>query len=195
MLGHPRRKPRRTAFSRVENFGLPNNLCANRTAFTRVCTECINAAIAVGSIASCALLGMSALVVTWSCVIGNIHRSVDMFLGPTKIIFPLYCTSTWSLWNMTTHPALQSGRMPNKDAIAKSGITWPVSGCGSPGTTSSHVCVERTCLPLGRLTVRGSIATQRFGIGTPSWTKMDVATVSAMPCDGLMSTRRGLLAS
>ena len=154
IYGHPRRKPRRTAFKSVEIFGFPNDWCANRTAFTRVRTEWVKAAIAVG-IASWASLGIRALVDASGRVIGNVHRSVDMFLGPIKITFPLYCTSTRSLWNTTTHPALQSGRMPNRDAMAKSGITCPVSGFGSPGTTTSHVCVERTCRPSGRLTVRG----------------------------------------
>lgn len=107
MLGHPLRNPRRTAFSSVEIVGFPNDWCANRTAFTRVHTECVNAAIAVG-ITSCASLGMRAQLFTCAGAIGNVHRSVDIFLGPTKIIFPLYCTSTLSLWNTTMHPALHS---------------------------------------------------------------------------------------
>ena len=74
-------------------------------------------------------------------------------------------------------------------------MTWPVNGDGRPGTTTSHVCVERACLPSGRLTVRGFTAIWRFGTGIPSWMKMDVAPVSAMPCVGSMSTGGGLLAS
>jgi hypothetical protein len=85
--------------------------------------------------------------------------------------------------------------MPNRDAMARSGMTWPVNGLGRPGTTTSHVCVERTCRPSGRLTVRRFNAIWRLGTGTPSCMKMDVALVSSMPCDGSMFTWRGLLVS
>ena len=196
MLGHPFRNPRRTALSSVEILGFPNDWCANRTALTRVRTECVNAAIADG-IASCASLGtiIWGLIIFGVWAIGNVHKSVDAFRGPTKITFPLYCTSTLSLWNTTTQPALHRGRIPNSDAMARSGMTWPVNGRGNPGTTTSHVCVDRTCRPSGRLTVRGPFAIWRFGTGMPSCMKMDVAPVSAMPCVGSMLTVRGLFAS
>ena len=90
MLGHPLRKLRRTALRRVEIFGLPNNWCANCTALTRVRTDCVNAAIAVG-FASCALLGTEnwGRTLAQAVAIGNVHKSVDAFLGLTKIICPL----------------------------------------------------------------------------------------------------------
>ncbi len=74
-------------------------------------------------------------------------------------------------------------------------MTWPINGFGRPGTITSHVCVERSCLPSGRLTVRGHTATCRFGTGMPCWINIDVAPVSAMPSVGLMSIGLGLLAS
>jgi hypothetical protein len=78
--------------------------------------------------------------------------------------------------------------------MAKSGMTWPINGFGRPGTFTSHVCVEWTCLPSGRLTVSGRSATCKFGTGMPCWIKMDVAPVSAMPSVGSISICLGLLA-
>ncbi len=45
IFGQPIKKPCCVAFSIVEIFGLHNDWCANFTAFSLVCTECVNAAI------------------------------------------------------------------------------------------------------------------------------------------------------
>jgi hypothetical protein len=46
MLGHPQRKPCLTVFRRVDMGGLPSNWWAHFTAFMRLCTKCVNVAIA-----------------------------------------------------------------------------------------------------------------------------------------------------
>jgi hypothetical protein len=173
ILGHPFRNPRLTALSNIEILGFPSDWCANRTAFMRVRTECVNDAM-LGGVALGAAI--SVLLVGGVCckgANGKVHKSVDMLRCPTKIILPLYCTSTRLLWKTMTHSALHKGRMPNRDAIAKSGMICPVNGLGRPGTTTSHVCVEWTCRPLGRFTVRGRVAIWRFGTCIPSCTNID----------------------
>ena len=46
-VGHPSRKPRRTALRRVDIFGLHNAWCANLTAFALVLTEWVKLATCV----------------------------------------------------------------------------------------------------------------------------------------------------
>ncbi len=123
----------------------------------------------------------------FALVIGKVHKSVDIFRGPNKISLPLYHTSTLSLWNTTMHPALHNRRIPKSKVIARCGMMWPTNGWGRPGTTTSHVWVDLTWQPLGRLTVSGLVAGCLFGTSTLSLTKTDVALVSGIPCASLMS--------
>jgi hypothetical protein len=74
----------------------------------------------------------------------SVHRSVDGFLYPVKIIRPLYHTSHFLTSNHTPHPALHRGRIPNSKAIARLGMICPVRCCGSLGTTMLHMWVEHT---------------------------------------------------
>jgi hypothetical protein len=117
MLGQSFRKPLRTAFSRVEIFGLQSDWCVNLTPLLCVHTECMNNARLTPSCNVC--FGCRAqLTKGESCeradcipagIIGNIHKSVDGSLYPSKITLPSYSTSHLSLSKMTLHPALQRG--------------------------------------------------------------------------------------
>ena len=51
----------------------------------------------------------------------------------------------------------------------------------------SHVCVDFTFVPSGRLIVSGRIAGRRLSHGVPSIMKIDVAPVSAIACDVAMA--------
>ena len=64
--------------------------------------------------------------------------------------------------NTTVHPALHSNCIPNKEATARIGTMCPLSVVGSPGILISHTCVEFTCLPSGRLIVKGFFAGRMF---------------------------------
>ena len=105
-------------------------------------------------------------------------------LDPRKIMLDLYLTSHRLSVNVTSHPALQSTRMPISDAMVKFGTMCPCRTFGSPGSTMSQMCVDRTTSPFGRLMERGSLAGRTFVMGVPAITKMEVAPVSAMVCDG-----------
>jgi hypothetical protein len=48
---------------------------------------------------------------------GNVHKSMDIFLGPTKISLPSYHTLTLSLWNTSVQPALHNGWIPKSEAM------------------------------------------------------------------------------
>ncbi len=84
-----------------------------------------------------------------SLVIGRVHKSVAGSLYPLKITLPLYITSHLSLLNITVHPTLQSGQIPIKDAIFKSGMMCPVRVIGNPGMLISHTCVNSIFSHLG----------------------------------------------
>ena len=51
----------------------------------------------------------------------------------------------------------------------------------------SHVCVDFTFVPSGRLIVSGRTARRRFLHGVPSMMKIDVAPVSAIACNSAMA--------
>ena len=67
------------------------------------------------------------------------------------------------------------------------GTTCPTSTCGRPGIFISHVCVDFTFVPSGRLMVSGCMAGRRFLNGVPSMMNIEVAPVSAMACDAAMA--------
>jgi hypothetical protein len=133
--------------------------------------------------------GTMQILLAWlGClIIGNIHKLVDTFHDCIKIIFPSYQTSHLSLSNMTMHLALHNGQMPKSKAIVKLGTMCPMRECGRPGTTTLQVCVDLTLRPSGRLTVIRWVAGLLLASGTPSFTKTDVAPVSAMPSTSLIS--------
>ena len=82
--------------------------------------------------------------------------------------------------NTTVQPALHSGRMPIKEAMARWGTMCPVKMVGRPGIAISHLCVERTMLPSGKLILSGFLDSRLLSTSTPSMIKIDVAPVSAM---------------
>ena len=91
-------------------------------------------------------------------------------------------TSHFSLSKVTLQPALHKGRIPTRDATANPGTICPRRGCGSPGIMKSHMCVDFTLFPSGKLIVIGCVAMRLLSTSTPSIMKMDVAPVSAMAC-------------
>ena len=146
-FGHPLRNPRRTAFSRVDIFGLHNDWWANFTPFARVFTECVkDARLTPGWISMLpwarSILGDDRGRADLVALIGSVHNPVETSLIPRKMTLPLYITSHFSLSNVTVHPASHKGRMPMRDAIARCGTTCPVNTCGNPGIVISHTCDE-----------------------------------------------------
>ena len=185
MLGQPRTNPRRVAFKSVEILGLHKDWCANMTELTRVRMECVNVARSILlelSITPWFSLGFPAISIQSSFValMGSIHKSVDGSLLPRKITFLLYITSQLALVNTTVHPALHSTWMPINDAIVNLGTMCPVKVTGRPGIVMSHMCVDFTLLPSGKLIVSGHDEGRKLLTGVPSMIKMDVAPVSAI---------------
>ncbi len=188
MLGQPFRKPLRTAFSRVEIFGLQSDWCANLIPLLCVRTECVNDARLTPSCNVCFGCraqstkggGHERVDCIPAGVIGNVHKSVDGSLYPCKITFPSYSTSHLSLSKMTQHPTLQRGRIPTSKARAKFGTMCLVKTVGRPGIPMSHTWVDQTFLPLGRLIVNGFAVVCLLTMLTPSIMKMDVAPLSAI---------------
>jgi hypothetical protein len=127
------------------------------------------------------LSGLHSLI---SCInIGNVHKSVDGCLFPRKITFSSYMTLQLVLVNIASHLALHSTLIQTKDVMDSFGTTCPTKTVGSPGMVMSHVCAVLTLLPSGIFMVSGWIAGWRFKTGMPSITKIEVAPVSAIPCD------------
>jgi hypothetical protein len=122
-----------------------------------------------------------------SPVIGRVHRSVLGSLYPCKIILSFYRTTLFLSSNVTVHPALHNTLMPNSDAILIPGTICPINTVGRPGMVMSHVCLDLTLLPSGRLIVIGLMVGFIFSMGVPSITKIDVAPVSAIACNTSMS--------
>ena len=185
MLGQQRTNPLRVAFKSVEILGLHNDWCANMTELARVCMECVNVARSIRSELSITfgfLCGFPTFPLLSSVVtlIGSVHKSVDGSLYPRKIIFSLYITSHFALVNTTVHPASHSTRMPINDAIVNLGTMCPVKITGRPGIVMSHMCVDFTLLPSGKLIVSGCDEGRKLLTGVPSMIKMDVAPVSAI---------------
>ena len=67
--------------------------------------------------------------------------------------------------------------------MAKSGTMCPVNVVGSAGISMSHMCVDLSCLPSGRLIVSGFNAGRVFFTSTPSMMNIVVAPVSAIAAD------------
>jgi hypothetical protein len=99
----------------------------------------------------------------------------------------LYHTLHLFLVNSTLHPALHRTLIPINDAIVNLGTTCPTSTFGRPGIVMSHVCVDLTFVPSGRLMVSGRMAGRKFLHGVPSMMKIEVAPVSAIACDAAMA--------
>jgi hypothetical protein len=97
-------------------------------------------------------------------------------------MFPLYHTLHLFLVNNTLHPALHRTLIPINNAIVSLGTTCPTSTFGRPGIVMSHVCVNFTFVPSGRLMVSGRMAGRMFLHGVPSMMKIEVAPISAIAC-------------
>ncbi len=109
---------------------------------------------------------------------GRVHKSVAGSFTPRKIIAPLYRTMQLFLLNVTMHPASIRSRMPNSEAIERSGMMCPVSIAGSPPILMSHMCVDRTSRPLANATFNGCVVGCLLTTGVPSITKIWVAPES-----------------
>ncbi len=122
-----------------------------------------------------------------SVLMGSVHRSVDGSFFPHKIMFPLYHTLHLFLVNNTLHPASHRTLIPINHAIVNLGTTCPTSTFGRPGIVMSHVCVDFTFVPSGRLMVSGRMAGHMFLHSVPSMMKIEVAPVSAIACEAAMA--------
>ena len=187
----------------VNIFGLYSDWCANLTPLALVFTECVK--LATCAAPSCAsdgdvylllcgggktalvgvLVGASTVFVTCSISVsmGSVHKSADRSLLPFKIMFPLYHTSHLVLVNRTLHPELHNTLIPINNAMDNFGTMCPTNTFGSPGIVMSHVCVDITFVPSGRLMVSGQMAGHRFLHGVPSMMKIEVDPVSAIACN------------
>ena len=58
----------------------------------------------------------------------------------------------------------------------------PSNTCGNPGISRSHICVDFTIVPSGKLILSGFVVGLTFFIGVSFMTNMDVAPVSATAC-------------
>jgi hypothetical protein len=113
-------------------------------------------------------------------LIGSVHKSVAGSFNPRKITCSLYITSHFNLVNTTGHPASHSTRMPINDAIVNFGTMCPVKIVGRPGIVMSHMCVDFTLLPSGKVIVNGCNEGCKLLTGVPSMINMEVAPVSAI---------------
>ena len=95
-------------------------------------------------------------------LIGSVHRSVDGSFVPLNMTFPLYHTSQFVFVNTTSHPASHRTLMLINNAIDNFGTTCPTNTFGIPGIVMSHVYVDFTFVPSGRLIVSRCIAGWRF---------------------------------
>ncbi len=132
-------------------------------------------------------LSMDCVPSSISVLMGSVHRSVDGSFFPHKIMFPLYHTSHLFFVNNTLHPALHRTLIPINDAIVNLVTTCPTSTFGRPGIVMSHVCVDFTFVPSGRLMVSGRMVGRMFLHGVPSMMKIEVAPVSAIACYAAMT--------
>jgi hypothetical protein len=111
---------------------------------------------------------------------GRVHKSVAGSFTPRKIMAPLYRTMQLVLSNVTVHPASVRTRIPNSEAIDRSGIMCPVSTVGSPSILMSHMCVDKTIRLSANATFSGCVVVRLLTTGVPSITKIWVAPESAM---------------
>jgi hypothetical protein len=185
MLGQPQTNPWRVAFRSVDILGLHNDWCANMTELARVLMECENVVRSMRSELPTALeflCGLPTFPLLSAVVelIGSIHRLVAGSLNPRIITCLLYITSHFGLVNSTEHPALHSISMPINDAIVNLGTICLVKIVGRPGIVMSHMCVDFTLLPSGKLIVNGCGNGRTLLAGVPSMINMEVALVSVI---------------
>ena len=64
------------------------------------------------------------------------------------------------------------------------GTMYPVNTIGRPGIFMSHMCVNVTLLPSGKLIVIGLFVVRRFLTGVPFMMNIEVAPVMAIACIG-----------
>ncbi len=95
-------------------------------------------------------------------------------------MFPLYLTTQVVLQKVTLHPTLVKMRMPNRDAMERSGIMCPVNGNEIPSMCMLHKCVKDTWRPSASDTVRGGVVTLVLITGVPSITNICAAPKSAI---------------
>ncbi len=62
------------------------------------------------------------------------------------------------------------------------GTMYTVNTVGRPGIFMSHMCVDVTLLPSGKLIVIGLIVVQRFLTSVPFMMNVEVAPVLAIAC-------------
>jgi hypothetical protein len=114
---------------------------------------------------------------------GRVQRLLVGSLYLVKIVLPLKLTQHFSSSKMTSHPALHRTHMPSKDAIFMSGTICPISLCGRPGMSTSHMCVDTIFLPSGRLMCMGFVAMRMLsGGGTSHYENRCGASVSHRIC-------------
>ena len=82
--------------------------------------------------------------------------------------------------NRFLHPVLRSTLIPINDAVNSCRTMCPVNTIGRPEIVMSHICVDLTLLPSGRLMVSRVVAGHKFSTGVPSLMNMDVPPVSAI---------------
>jgi hypothetical protein len=188
IFGHPLRYPMCMALSNVEIGGLHSAWWANFTPLAHVRTECVNNARSTPlcnvSLRCKAQSGIGAGSGWAECipsgVIGSVHKSVDEFSNPRNITCLLYWTLHLLLSNFTRHPALQSGKILTRDAIAKYRTMCLVRTVGRPGMLLLNMCNDVSRCPSGRLIISGFVAGHLLKMSTPSVMKIDVAPVSSM---------------
>jgi hypothetical protein len=82
--------------------------------------------------------------------------------------------------NVTVHSTSVNIQIPNKEAIDRSGMMWPVKVMGRPGMSISHVCVDQTCHPSANVTLSGQVVCLLFLTIVPSMIKIWVAPELAL---------------
>ena len=80
------------------------------------------------------------------------------------------------------HPSLNNILIPTSDSTVSLGTMCPSNTCGNPGISRSHICVDFTIVPSGKLILRGFVVGRTFFIGVLFMTNTDVAPVSATAC-------------
>jgi hypothetical protein len=111
---------------------------------------------------------------------GRVHKSVDLSLFPSNIMFQLYPTMHLNLSNVTSQPASVNTRIPNSEAIKRSGMICPIRVMGRPSILMSHICVDITCQLLTSETNRGQVMHCLLMTGVPSMMKNWLAPKSAI---------------
>ncbi len=83
-----------------------------------------------------AILGQASMGMTKSCWAavrvlpsprGRVHRSVHGSLFPHRNSFPINLTTHLSLSKVTVQPTAVNTQIPNKEAIDRLGMMWPVN--------------------------------------------------------------------